>query len=424
LYGGIALINKAYRNTFTDNDITLLVLTMQKLAYQLETVFLKELRLDNFENIIRKDTQRGDIKYEYRLYKDILQSIEFGLMVFDQNFIILYLNKFAQNILGIESVKNISLLDALGTEAFKTVERLIKQNKITALRQEILITKLPNLSLYLGFSIYQLFSSAESKQYALTFMEISQRKRAQAEIQRMDRMISLGVLASGIAHEIRNPLAGIKAMAQTLEEEMKNDHIKIEYVKRIIRQVNRLDVLLRSFFSYAKPLRPNLVVCNISDIVHEVLPFFDQKIKEKNIRIKEKYEHDLRPIYVDFNQIQQVIFNLIINSIDAMENGGILSIIARKPEGTRTLIDRRQSMPKVFSEEYCELSIKDTGTGIDSENINQIYNPFFTTKSNGIGLGLSVVYQIIREHRGQITVTSELGKGTTFNILLPSYTRK
>jgi signal transduction histidine kinase len=399
-------------------------LTIQKLAYLLESVYLKELRLDNFENIIKSDAQQWDIKYEYRLYRDILQSIEFGLMVFDQNFIILFLNKFAQNILEIESVKNLSLLDAVGNEAFKTVEKLIKQNKIPALRQEIMINKLPNLSLYLGFSIYRLFSGGESKQYALTFMEISQRKRVQAEIIRMDRMVSLGVLASGIAHEVRNPLAGIKAMAQTLEEEMKSDHTKIEYVKRIIRQVNRLDVLLRSFFSYAKPQRPNPVVCNIADIVHEVLPFFDEKIKEKNIKIKEKYEHDLKSIFVDFNQIQQVIFNLVINAFDAMENGGILSIIARKPEGTRTMIDRRQIIPQVFSEEYCELSIIDTGSGIDHQNINDIFNPFFTTKSSGIGLGLSIVYQIIREHGGQITVASQLGKGTTFTILLPIYIKK
>ena len=88
------------------------------------------------------------------------------------------------------------------------------------------------------------------------------------------------------------------------------------------------------------------------------------------------------------------------------------------------MIDRRQIMPKVFSEEYCELTISDTGAGIDNQNINDIFNPFFTTKPSGIGLGLSIVYQIVREHGGQVTVVSQVGKGTTFTILLPIYIKR
>ncbi len=255
-------------------------------------------------------------------------------------------------------------------------------------------------------------------------MEISQTKRLQAEIIRMDRMASLGVLASGIAHEIRNPLAGIKAMAQTLQEELDKDDSKNEYIDRIVRQVNRLDELLKSFFSYARPQRPNPVKCNIPDIVHEVLPLFRRKIKLSNIIVKEVYSRDLKEIFVDFHQIEQVFFNLIINAIDALNEGGTLTIRARLPEETTPIIDRRQRIPKLFSDVYNEITISDTGIGMDLETLNNMYNPFFTTKSNGTGLGLSIVYQIILEHGGQITVDSELGKGTTFRIFLPVYVKE
>ena len=185
-----------------------------------------------------------------------------------------------------------------------------------------------------------------------------------------------------------------------------------------------MDVLLKSFFSYAKPQRPNPECCNLPDIVREVLPLFNRKIKEQKIKVVELYSPQLKSVYVDFNQIQQVIFNLIINAIDAMPNGGTLTINARLPERTYTLIDRRQGMPKLFSDMYNEITITDTGSGIDESLLNEIYNPFYTTKSNGTGLGLSIVYQIIREHGGQISVESKIDKGTAFTILLPVYRGK
>jgi two-component system cell cycle sensor histidine kinase/response regulator CckA len=143
-----------------------------------------------------------------------------------------------------------------------------------------------------------------------------------------------------------------------------------------------------------------------------------------NIIVKEVYSRDLKEIFVDFHQIEQVFFNLIINAIDAMQEGGTLTIRARLPEETTPIIDRRQRIPRLFSDIYNEITISDTGLGMDNETVNNMYNPFFTTKSNGTGLGLSIVYQIILEHGGQITVDSEMSKGTTFRIFLPVYMKK
>lgn len=422
-HGGFALINKIYRHNFSENDFSLAVLTIQKLKQHLEIIQLKKHGMPNLADIFKENSVTSMASKDFLLFKNVLESISFGLVVFDEQNKIKFLNKFAQDALGQKNDASIILEDVFGIEAVQKIESTISSNKLPALRQEVLIVRIGAQNMDLGYSIYPVLIDGK-KHFALTFMEISQSKHIQSEIIRMDRMASLGVLASGIAHEIRNPLAGIKAMAQTLEEELEGDETKIEYSQRIVRQVNRLDKLLKSFFSYAKPQRPNPIKSDIPDIVREVLPLFERRIKEKNIKVKEVYSPSLKKIFVDSHQIQQVFFNLIINAIHAMENGGVLTIKARLPEETNPIIDRRQRIPKLFSNIYDEISIIDTGCGMDQSVLKNMYNPFFTTKPTGTGLGLSIVYQIIREHGGQITVDSEVGKGTNFKILLPVYIEK
>jgi len=419
--GVLIIINKQYKPSFTENDLALSLIVISKIVFYLETLYLKNLSSKELSALINPRLLVDEKNFENRISKDILDSIGFGLLIFSQDYELRYANQFAKNTLKLKRMKNLTLHSVLGEEAFDIIDSLLKNRDIPLLRQEILVNHPGNRQLYLGYSLYNISENADLQTYALTFMEISQTKRLQAEIIRMDRMASLGVLASGIAHEIRNPLAGIKAMAQTLQEELEPGDSKNEYIERIVRQVNRLDELLKSFFSYARPQRPNPVRSKISDIVREVLPLFRRKIKDNNIIVKEVYSRSLKEIFVDFHQIEQVFFNLIINAIDAMKEGGTLTIRARLPEETQPLIDRRQRIPKLFSDIYNEITISDTGIGMDSETLNTMYNPFFTTKPNGTGLGLSIVYQIILEHGGQITVDSELDRGTTFKILLPVF---
>jgi signal transduction histidine kinase len=419
--GVLVIINKLYRRYFSENDLALSLIVLSKIIFRMESFYLKSLNLKEISAITIPGHLYQTEDYEPRFCRDILDTIGFGLIIFDRTYHLLYANKFAKNTFELDHIKKLILKDVLGDEAFEIINGLLNNRNVPLLRQEMLVNHPAIRQLYLGYSLYTISQNKENTVYALTFMEISQTKRIQAEIIRMDRMASLGVLASGIAHEIRNPLAGIKAMAQTLQEELGEADTRVEYIERIVRQVNRLDVLLKSFFSYARPQRPNPVRSKIPDIVREVLPLFRRKIKDNNIIIKEVYSKNLKEIFVDFHQIEQVFFNLIINAIDAMKDGGTLTIRARLPEGTQPIIDRRQRIPKLFSDIYNEITISDTGIGMDSETLNNMYNPFYTTKSNGTGLGLSIVYQIILEHGGQITVISELEKGTTFKILLPVY---
>jgi signal transduction histidine kinase len=229
----------------------------------------------------------------------------------------------------------------------------------------------------------------------------------------MDRLASLGVLASGIAHEIKNPLAGIKTMAQACEEEIDARDPRREYLIRIGKQVNRLDELLKTFFAYARPKPPDRRPCQLLDILADLNPLLDKKLSKQRIDYQQRLPKNLPDVLVDAQQLQQVFLNLILNAIDAMPDGGSLIISASAVNNYGLKIPQN-------IENCVEVHVKDSGIGITEEQRDTIFDPFFTTKSTGLGLGLSIVYRIIDEHHGRIHVQSEVNRGTDFIIELPT----
>jgi len=291
------------------------------------------------------------------------------------------------------------------------------------LRSEMELTRNDGSKVFIGYSVSSRIDNHNLKVGTIiSFRDITQIKQMQMEVVRMDRLASMGVLASGIAHEVRNPLAGIKTMAQTLEEEIDPKDSRREYLTRIISQVNRLDELLKSLFSFAKPRQLIRKYQKFEDIIKEVEVLFEERLKKKGINYTKEFHPNLLKVYVDFHQIQQVFINLFLNSLDAMTKGGEFII---KAQTVRTLIYPRDRRKKSFTSQskesnYVEVIVKDTGSGISSDDKKVIFDPFFTTKPQGTGLGLSIVYRIIEEHKGEIRVESEVGKGTIFTILLPT----
>jgi PAS domain S-box-containing protein len=294
---------------------------------------------------------------------------------------------------------------------------------VALLNREMEMTRKDGKRLHVGFTVTARIDNRNQRVGTIiSFRDISLIKQMQAEVLRMDRLASLGVLASGIAHEIRNPLAGIKTVAQTLEEEIDPNDSRREYIARIIRQVNRMDDLLRTLFSYARPQSPVPRKCRLQDIVNEAKALMAQRFEKNRIQFGESYAADLPLVYVDFHQIQQVFINLFLNAIDAMPNGGRLSVVARPIITTLQRVDRRgKRFPQPSKRApFTEVRVSDTGEGIPRENLQAIFDPFFTTKPQGSGLGLSIVYRIVEEHHGDIQVESEVGGGTTFSLLLPT----
>ncbi|MCD6165731.1 hypothetical protein DRQ15_01105 [candidate division KSB1 bacterium] len=357
--------------------------------------------------------------------ESIIQSMNSGLITVDMERRITYFNSGAEEILGYraEEVINKSLDEIFPkTESEQLLPTNSRANTLL-LNREMEITTKNGEKAHIGFSNTPWKNNFNHKVGTIiTFRDISEIKRLQIEMIRMDRLASLGVLASGIAHEIRNPLAGIKTMVQTLEEEIDSDDPHGEYLQRIIRQVNRLDELLKAFFSYARPRPPLKKQHHLPDIVREVITLLHKRIAACQVELEENYAKHLPPVLVDLNQIQQVFFNLIINALDSMPEGGKLQIKARPVSTKLQTFDRRKRGYRVRDKvsTFVEVKLADSGVGIRPEHLETIFDPFFTTKSQGTGLGLSIVYRIIQEHGGEIRVESELGKGSVFTLLLPT----
>jgi len=381
--------------------------------------------------IARDVTQRKKLEQEITELKNfnesIIQSIGSGLMTLDLESRISSFNQAAEEVLGWRSHEVIGKNLGELLPADKVRELLPESEddlmEPSSLHREMELERKDSKRIHIGFTVTARRDNRSQRVGTIvSFRDISQIKQMQAEVIRMDRLASLGVLASGIAHEIRNPLAGIKTVAQTLEEDLDPGDGKREYVARIIRQVNRMDELLRTLFSYARPQAPVRRLSKLRDIISEVNALLQQRLEKANIRFEESYAHDLPSVYVDFHQIQQVFINLMLNAIDAMPEGGSLSVMARPLYTVMRQVDRRgkriENPPK--RELYAQVRITDTGEGIAKDNLQAIFDPFFTTKAQGSGLGLSIVYRIVQEHGGSIHVESEIAKGTTFILLLPT----
>jgi len=379
--------------------------------------------------IARDITQRKKLEQEITDLKNfnesIIQSMGAGLITLDLERRITSFNNGAEEVLGYKNDEVVGrYLDEIIPieESRKLLPDIISQNH-SLLNREIELTRRDGSRVFVGYTITPRIDNHNLKVGTIiSFRDISQIKQMQTEVVRMDRLASLGVLASGVAHEVRNPLAGIKTMAQTLEEEIEKNDPRQEYLSRIIRQVNRLDELLRTLFSYAKPRQPIRKPQRLHDIIQEVDILLDDRIKKKKIVYTKILPKDLNKIFVDYHQIQQVFINLFLNALEAMPNGGNFELKSRVVE---TIIYARDRRNKAFVNQdkesrYVEVTIKDSGVGIKPDQLNKIFDPFFTTKPQGTGLGLSIVYRIIEEHNGEIRVDSKLGEGTTFTLLLPT----
>jgi PAS domain S-box-containing protein len=345
--------------------------------------------------------------------ESIIQSIGSGIIITEMNDTITYINRAGERILGYSK-------EELMGRPFSIFSLKEKQSMIPSFlnnpddldtRKEGWMRKKDHTEFPVGFTINNHLSiRGERIGKIVVFRDLTNVYKIQEEILRMDRLVSLGKLASGIAHELRNPLAGIKTTAQALGEEMSGDDSRREYLHRITKEIDRLNDLLKTFFSFAKPQNLNLVHCHIKDIINEIIPFLIKEIADKGIRFIETYHPQLSKIKVDKTQMHQVFLNLFLNAIQAMPNGGELKIEAG-PIMSNSL--------EGFKQNFIKVVISDTGKGIPPHIVHRIFDPFFTTKSKGIGLGLSITYQIIKKHGGTIKVESRWEKGTSFVINLP-----
>ena len=231
-------------------------------------------------------------------------------------------------------------------------------------------------------------------------------KRSKSYIRRADRLASLGTLTAGLAHEIRNPLVAIKTLTQLLSERLDDEEFRTQFLKIASGEVDRISSLVTELLNFARPSDPKLELEDINTILDGMILLVSTETKKKRIEVIKNYSSDFPPVQIDREQIKQVFLNILINAIEATPENGKIFI--------KTL-----TFTKPGGEPYVQIEFTDTGSGISEEYLEDIFNPFFTTKTTGSGLGLSISNQIIQDHKGYINVESQLHKGTSFFINLP-----
>ena len=234
-------------------------------------------------------------------------------------------------------------------------------------------------------------------------------KESQNILRRADRLSSLGLLTAGLAHEIRNPLVAIRTFTQLLPERYDDAEFREGFQGLALKEVDRICGLITDLLSFARPSRPNVAEENLNDVVESIARILETEAKEKGVEITREFSANLPKAWIDREQMKQVFMNLILNAIQAMKEGGSIYI------STRPYFKNEGGEP----EQFVQVEIRDTGVGIPEENLDHIFDPFFTSKDEGSGLGLSISHQIVQEHGGYVTVESKIGAGTAFFINLP-----
>lgn len=238
---------------------------------------------------------------------------------------------------------------------------------------------------------------------------LRQMKELEEELRRKDRLAALGELSAGVAHEIRNPLGIIKNSAQVLQDKFKGRDTKSKELSEfIIEEVDRLNKVVTNFLDFARPQKPDLAQVQIAPIIDRALELMESQILKNKVKVAKTYDDGLPPVLADEELLSQVFLNLVSNAIQAMPQGGTLTISSKLGAGSS----------KKREEELVEINFADTGCGIAEEALDKIFNPFFSAKEGGIGLGLSIVHKIVESHGGKISVKSKRQKGTTFTIHL------
>jgi len=335
----------------------------------------------------------------------IVHSIRSGLITFDPAGKIVFINRSAEHIFNrkLNELAGKTLNDIFEPET----SNKLSEAKEKRTRVKVNYTNSQGKDLILECSWQKLQNQAEQSLGELLVMtDITEFEKMEERLRVADRLATVGKLAAGIAHEIRNPLAAISGSIELLKKDVDRRGSDAQLMEIVLNETERLNQLITDFLLYARPTPKTIEPILISDLFQKLIQMV--KTRADRIQLSMEAEPDLI-IQSDPRLIEQVLWNLVNNALDAMPEGGRLKIAAGK--------ENRNSIPGIW------LLFSDSGAGIPPADLARIFDPFFTTKNQGTGLGLSTTWRIIEELKGEIHVKSEPGKGTDFRIWLPADSR-
>lgn len=382
----------------------------------------KKVEIQRHHLIKRQEAMITKIFDEKKLTESIIQSLNAGLMVFDLGGVLVTINPSGRKIL--RQFADPDANDAESIDWFASipvVKQMTSAGKPSDKQEEISLLNRKGEERSLQYTIIP-WDNSSGRQIGIILLlrDITDTLRIQREMEKMNRLSTVAEIASAVAHEVRNPLAGIKTMSQAIEENCDEGDENKEYVTRIIRQVDRLNDLLTEFFTYAKPGKAKKGKVSMGYIVNEIRQLLKVKLDSKRIILEEKYARGLPHIYVDPDQMHQVFLNLTLNALDAMGRKGKIQISAQKAT-TKAWKKYAELFPDLKENvEYVAVSFKDNGKGMAPEVAEKAFEPFFTTKSNGSGLGLAIVHRILTENNAFIVADSTQKNGMAFLMMFES----
>jgi len=257
--------------------------------------------------------------------------------------------------------------------------------------------------IYYSISTYPLMEDGEVLGAIEISRDITKDIKMQKAMMQQEKLVSIGRLSAGVAHEINNPLTTILTTAMLIQEDLTPGDPNYGELETVVKETLRCREIVTNLLEFARQTRPSKGRHDINEIVRDSMVLTQKQAKFKDLHLSRRLDRSLPPVNVDKGQIQQAIINLILNAIEATEAGGVITV--------ETGLDKSSGV--------IELAVGDTGKGITDEDLARIFDPFFTTKETGTGLGLAITYGIIEQHGGTIEVKSKPGKGTTFTIKLP-----
>lgn len=339
-----------------------------------------------------------------RLYSSIVSNLTSGLLTINREGKIRVFNHYAEKLTGITQGE---AYDRPLEEVIPEFGALARETSFIK-RGELLYHASKGEVYTLGFSSALLTDKmGEPVGSIINFQDLTQIKQMEVELKRSDRLAAVGKLSAGIAHEIRNPLAAISGSVQLIAN---GNSVSVDDKKLLeitLRETDRLNKLIKDFLAYARPVQPTKVPVRVKNFLADIQPLLSADHRFEKVRIKYNVSEDLK-ISVDVDQFKQVFWNLLVNAAESVQNSGCINIDIIPYTDFDT-----------FNKDFVKIVVSDNGCGMDSEHVNRLFEPFYTTKSDGTGLGLATVYRIVEAHDGKIQVSSIKGTGTVFTIFLP-----
>lgn len=361
---------------------------------------LSKLHVDQIRSLLR------DIAAENERLEAVLDSMTDGVLVADEKHNLVLQNRPAGRLLPLVPGDRYEhpLWEVIADEEISEFVYHVLTNEESVQDREFAL-EIGTTPRILSCSILPLVRGGSIQGNFLFVQDVTEKRSREARLRRAESLASLTTLAAGVAHEIKNPLGSIGIHMQLIERSLRSSpeaHAKLHgFVEVVNEEVERLNKIVVDFLFAVRPMDLELQMGDVNQVVQDLLNFVRYELQYSDIELVEELESELPQVEIDEKYLKQALMNVIKNAMNAMPEGGILKVTTRHRED-RVL-----------------LTVEDTGVGMSEEVRQKIFEPYFTTKDFGSGIGLTLVYKVVKEHKGDITVNSQEGKGSTFTITLP-----